>query len=135
GSPEWAGATFLGTMQPEGAFGLPARLEHFARMFRPYSLVSRFMDPATTTQESVIRSLTGYTSYPANEWFSGPSYFSNVESALQYYRNQAIIEWQYAQEAQARGDNRAALIHQRKAEEWERMIEEWLPQFIDSLDR
>ena len=90
GSMDWASTTLLGSMQPTGAFNLPARAEHFMRMFRPYSLVSRFMDPDTTTQDALIRTLTGYTTYPANEWFSGPVYYNNAENAAWYYRNQAI---------------------------------------------
>lgn len=134
GSWDWFSTTFLGSMQPEGVFNLPARAEHFMRMFRPYSLVSRFMDPDTTTQDALIRTLTGYTTYPANEWFSGPAYFSNVEDAAWYYRNQAIFARQKAQEAVERGDTRAAFLYEQEAQKWEQLLEQWLPRFIESLE-
>ena len=33
GSWDWFSTTFLGSMQPEGVFNVPARAEHFLRMF------------------------------------------------------------------------------------------------------
>jgi len=133
-SRDWASTTLLGSMQPAGAFNLPARAEHFMRMFRPYSLVSRFMDPDTTTQDALIRTLTGYTTYPANEWFSGPAYFNNAEEAAWYYRTQAILARQKAQEAVERGDTRAAFLHEQEAQKWEQLLEQWLPRFRESLE-
>src|SRR5690606_675998 len=125
----------VGAPAPSGPFGLHPRLEHALQTLRPYTLVERFYDPNITPTQALIRSLTSYTEYTSDPYYSRVAPFRNFEDAVSYYRSQIFKYRARAQEAMQRGDVRAAYLNQRLADQWEQAFRENLGRLYEQLPR
>lgn len=125
----------VGAPAPSGPFGLHPRLEHALQTLRPYTLVERFYDPNTSPTQALIRSLTSYTEYTSDPYYSRVAPFSNFEDAVNYYRSQVFKYRARAREAMQRGDTRAAYLNERLADQWDQALRENLERLYEQLPR